>query len=149
MEELKAPEYQEEMNELLRMKKQLLGAQGCSCQSQQKNDWRAHCLKVGIYALAQFRRAKPENKVLTCEGCIGMEKQPRNREYWACLICTRNPNMKDYYARKSDLECVSKLEDAATENRKEVEQCERPYYPFYNPSSYPQSTTNHQSAQNE
>ena len=46
-------EYQEEMNELLRMKKQLTGAQGCSCQSQQRNEWKAHCLSAGIYALSK------------------------------------------------------------------------------------------------
>lgn len=44
------------MNELLRMKKQLLGAQGCSCQSQQRNEWKSHCLSAGMYALYQLSK---------------------------------------------------------------------------------------------
>jgi len=68
MSELKpCPEYQEEMNELFRMKKQLLGPQGCSCQSQQRNEWKAHCLSAGIYALSQLGSAQPDNAPLTLE----------------------------------------------------------------------------------
>lgn len=76
MSELKpCPEYQEEMNELLRMKKQLLGPQGCSCQSQQRNEWKAHCLSAGIYALSQLGSAQPANEPLVrCENCIHWDK---------------------------------------------------------------------------
>lgn len=78
MSELKPwPEYQEEINELLRMKKQLLGPQGCSCQSQQRNEWKAHCLSAGIYALSQLqRRAQPANEPLTIDELRGMDGEP-------------------------------------------------------------------------
>lgn len=70
---MRIPKYQKEINELLRMKKQLLGPQGCSCQSQQRNEWKAHCLSTGIYALTQLSgtenanlpESKSESKSLT------------------------------------------------------------------------------------
>lgn len=83
------PEYQEEMNELLRMKKQLLGPQGCSCQTQQRNEWKVHCLSAGIYALSQLRPSPPSNEPLTLDELREMDGLPVyvvpiNQSEWIC-----------------------------------------------------------------
>ncbi|MDF2510448.1 MAG: hypothetical protein K0S04_314 [Herbinix sp.] len=44
-------EIQDTINELHRMKKQLLGAQGCSVIHQEKNQYSAECLRKAIYAI--------------------------------------------------------------------------------------------------
>lgn len=46
---------QDAINELLRMKKQLLGPQGCSVKSQEVNEYKAKCISMAINALCVQR----------------------------------------------------------------------------------------------
>lgn len=68
--------FQEEINELHRMKKQLSGAQGCSVKTQERNDWKAKCLSLAINALYQVGSPAPENKPLTLEQLRQMDGEP-------------------------------------------------------------------------
>ena len=49
---------QDAINQLLRMKKQCLGAQACCAQSQNANDYEARCLSMAITALCARRDAE-------------------------------------------------------------------------------------------
>lgn len=77
---------QEIINELLRMKKQYTGAQGCSVTHEKQNAYKASCLSAAIIAVNKQIPKEPTRKFLqdcpTCKKYIWYTDNPPH-----CIYC--------------------------------------------------------------